>query len=151
LIGSLHIANPKNGCGPLEPFKSKQEDDISPIVIIERGNCTFVTKTHYAQLIGAKMALIIDNINENEDRVIMIDDGEGNDINIPTVMIDKLDGDRLVDILNTNIKDSEQKNYVSMTFKFEMPHPDNRVEYEYWMSSLDNKSYEFVKAIKNMN
>mmetsp|Transcript_43295 Transcript_43295/g.66508 ORF Transcript_43295/g.66508 Transcript_43295/m.66508 type:complete len:98 (+) Transcript_43295:235-528(+) len=97
------------------------------------------------------MALIIDNINENEDRVIMIDDGEGNDINIPTVMIDKLDGDRLVDILNTNIKDSEQKNYVSMTFKFEMPHPDNRVEYEYWMSSLDNKSYEFVKAIKNMN
>lgn len=51
--------------------------DPSPIVVIERGGCHFVTKTHYAQLIGAKMALIIDDKEENENYVIMIDDGFG--------------------------------------------------------------------------
>ena len=36
-----------------------------------------MTKSHYAQLIGAQMVLIADNKEEDEDYVILVDDGLG--------------------------------------------------------------------------
>jgi len=52
--------------------------DPTPIIVVERGSCHFVTKSHYAQLFGAKMAIIVDNEIEKENSVLMIDDGYGN-------------------------------------------------------------------------
>ena len=148
LIGTLHLATPRNGCLPLDPFMTNNShSDPSPIVVMERGGCHFVTKTHYAQLIGAKMALIIDNREENEDYVIMIDDGFGHDISIPTIMISKRDGDNILKYLESN--ETEQKYSVALSFHFDMPNPDDNVEYELWMSAMDAKSYEFLEAFKS--
>lgn len=143
LIGTLHLANPRNGCLPLEPFKTNNtHSDPSPIVVMERGDCHFVTKTHYAQLIGAKLALIIDNRDENEDYVIMIDDGFGHDISIPTIMISKEDGKNILQYLDSEKLDDRFS--VALSFHFDMPNPDDTVEYELWMSAMDEKSYEFI-------
>jgi len=76
LIGSLSLANPRNACLPLNTV-SLNSSDPSPIIVVERGGCHFVTKSHYAQLYGAKMVIIIDNEFEKESSVIMIDDGYG--------------------------------------------------------------------------
>ncbi len=38
------------------------------------------------------MSIIMDNIIENPNRIIMIDDGHGAQIHIPTVLISLLDG-----------------------------------------------------------
>lgn len=38
------------------------------------------------------MSIIMDNVVENPGRIIMIDDGHGSQIHIPTVMISKEDG-----------------------------------------------------------
>lgn len=92
--------------------------DPSPIVVIERGGCHFVTKSHYAQLIGAKMALLIDDRDENENFVLMVDDGFGNEINIPTIMISKLDGQKILKYLedpNESVNSS-----VALSFHFDM-------------------------------
>lgn len=149
LIGTLHLASPRNGCLPLEPFMTNNShSDPSPIVVMERGGCHFVTKTNYAQLIGAKLALIIDNKNEDEDYVIMIDDGDGlgQDISIPTIMISKNDGKTILSYLKSSQND--QKYSVALSFHFEMPNPNDTVQYELWMSSMDKKSYDFLQSFQ---
>jgi len=46
-------------------FTEDDEDVQSPIFIVERGDCTFVTKTRNIAHRGGKLAIIIDNQNEN--------------------------------------------------------------------------------------
>jgi hypothetical protein len=41
------------------------------IFVIQRGGCPFVTKVNYAQMMGAKMVIIVDNVEEEEQDVIM--------------------------------------------------------------------------------
>lgn len=68
----------------------------SPIVLVERGNCAFVKKVRNVEHAGGAMAVIIDNKpGEMVDHIIMVDDGTGAGINIPSVLISKKDGDRL--------------------------------------------------------
>ena len=62
IIGKLYLADPDTGCSPIKPIGTIS----SPILLIRRGNCTFATKAHYAQYAGAKIALIVDNVEENE-------------------------------------------------------------------------------------
>jgi len=60
--------------------------------MVERGNCSFVTKTRNIAHSGGKLALIIDSENENITQVIMSDDGTGAGLRIPAVMIGSIDG-----------------------------------------------------------
>ena len=76
LIGKLHFANPRNACLPLNSL-SIEDNDPTPIIVVERGGCHFVTKSHYAQIYGAKMVIIFDNQYEDENSISMIDDGYG--------------------------------------------------------------------------
>ena len=41
------------------------------IIIAKRGECSFVQKANYAQMIGAKMLVIVDNVNEDINNIIM--------------------------------------------------------------------------------
>jgi predicted nucleotidyltransferase len=89
-------------------------------VFVERGNCTFVTKANYAQLIGAQMLIIQDDVkSESADSFIMYAaNGHGivfwdfclnylgNDVNIPVVLISFEDGEKIKQTLmdpNTDI------------------------------------------------
>mmetsp|Transcript_23611 Transcript_23611/g.3917 ORF Transcript_23611/g.3917 Transcript_23611/m.3917 type:complete len:101 (+) Transcript_23611:365-667(+) len=60
----------------------------------------------------------------------MTDDGTAGNIEIPVVMIDKQSSDLVYEYL----RDSEKAKTVSVSIRFEMNHPDNRVEYEIWYS-----------------
>ena len=42
-------------------------------IMVQRGGCSFVKKSFNIQKIGGKVAIIADNIDENEENVIMID------------------------------------------------------------------------------
>lgn len=46
-------------------------------VLLQRGNCTFVTKVRNAQLAGYRMAIIVDNEFEPSTDLTMSDDGFG--------------------------------------------------------------------------
>ena len=58
-----------------------------PIIMIDRGDCTFVTKVRNVEKAGANVALIGDNVVENSEVFIMTDDGSGHQINIPSFFI----------------------------------------------------------------
>jgi hypothetical protein len=47
-LGSAHLANPSNACGVIDVPVYDEEYDSAPIVVVERGNCSFVTKAYYA-------------------------------------------------------------------------------------------------------
>ena len=65
-------------------------------VMVRRGGCSFVTKTLNAQKIGARLAIIMDNVEENEDNIIMIDSkNQGDLVRIPTYMISNHEGEAL--------------------------------------------------------
>ena len=57
-------------------------------IMVERGGCSFVKKTLNIQKIGAKLAVIADNIDEDEGSVIMVDyKNDGDLVHIPTYLI----------------------------------------------------------------
>lgn len=45
--------------------------------MVDRGNCTFVTKAMNIEKLGVKLAIIADNRDEVTEGLIMADDGRG--------------------------------------------------------------------------
>jgi len=66
-------------------------------VLLDRGNCSFVTKVRNAERAGASLVVVIDDRDENITNVIMGDDGTGTGIRIPSMLIGKETGKRLKD------------------------------------------------------
>ena len=64
---------------------------------MERNDCTFTQKSINVQKEGGKLAVIMDNTKENPERIVMVDDGKGAQVTIPTILIKQQDGE---DILN---------------------------------------------------
>jgi len=63
----------------------------------------------------------------------MADDGTGHSINIPSFMIRKEDGEKIKDTLMGR---GVNPQHVYVKAELEIAHPDNRVEYELWYSSI---------------
>ena len=105
------------------------------VVMVDRGNCTFVQKVRNAQNVGAAAVIVVDNVNE-AGIPFMADDGTGNSITIPSMLIHKTDGQ--------NIKDSiTAGETVVLTMEWSLPHPDGIVEWSFWTSANDARSIEF--------
>ena len=76
------------------------------------------------------MALIADDKSEDSENLIMSDDGTGNTVNIPSFMIKKKDSDAIKNMI------SKSNSSVYIKAELDIVHPDNRVEYELWYSSI---------------
>jgi hypothetical protein len=106
------------------------------IMVVERGQCTFVTKVQHAQDAGANACIIVDN--KDELRLpYMADDGKGSTISIPSMLIHKIDGANIASAIG---RDGER---VIMTMSWNVPHPDNVVEWEFWTNAHDPISANF--------
>jgi len=65
---------------------------LTPFMLADRGDCTFVTKVRNMEEAGAAVGIVIDNSDEDVNKVIMSDDGSGAGIEIPSMLISKEDG-----------------------------------------------------------
>ena len=136
-MGRLHYPDTnQNGCAGFKESdftRDKlfdEEDDMTPIVMVDRGGCSFITKVRNVENLGVKMAVIADNREESTEQLIMADDGSGISISIPSFLISKKDGDNIKKALNNEVGS------VYIQGEIEMVNPDNRVEYELWYSSI---------------
>lgn len=121
-------------------------DTISPIVIVRRGECTFVQKVRNIEHGGGKVAIIVDEVDyEDPENVIMVDDGTGNGVSIPSIMISKSDGETLIAKLDQIHQD---KGYVMIKISFDINRPDDRVEYDIWLSSSNDKALDFIRDFR---
>lgn len=110
-------------------------------MIADRGNCTFVEKVRHMEAAGVAVAIIVDNEVESVNSIIMSDDGSGAGIRIPSLLISKKDGEKLLNFLKTaNASELQQ---ISMVADFNIKRPDNRVEYDIWYSSSNDVALDF--------
>lgn len=123
-------------------FLYDEDTDLTPIVIVDRGECTFVTKVRNIEKLGVKAAIIVDDREEYSENLIMADDGTGHSINIPSFMIRKRDGNIIKDVV---INNPSKKVYLKA--ELEINHPDNRVEYELWYSSILDLDYMQLREL----
>lgn len=94
---------PSNGCGsgqgaPLPP----KNNVLNKIVLIDRGNCSFIEKVLGAQLGGAKGVIVANNI-PGAPPLAMGGDQTGMAVTIPAVMISFEDGQLLKDQMNKGL------------------------------------------------
>jgi len=66
MIGPVIMADPIEACSTLKPMNPSESKE-APFLLVKRGNCTFVTKVKYAQLIGAKVVIIMDDRDESSE------------------------------------------------------------------------------------
>jgi hypothetical protein len=86
----------------MEPdFYSRLDEDMLPIVMVDRGTCSFVQKVrNIEKLSNVKLSIIADNQEEESENLIMTDDGTGMTINIPSFIIRKRDAEIIKKVLN---------------------------------------------------
>jgi PA domain len=142
------------------PVEKDDSGNIMPfqrpfVLMVDRGNCTFVQKVRNAQRAGAAAVLIADNtclcaapecvMNPTQVacqtlQPIMADDGTGANITIPSLLIMKQDADAI----RKEIQDKNQPVRVEMSFR--IPTPSANVEYDLWTTASDDASDAFVKT-----
>lgn len=133
--------NANYSCEELPSIGENHPVDESPIYLVHRGDCTFVTKVRNVEKAGGHVALIIDNTDENVETVVMADDGRGREITIPGVLISKKDGQLLIDYLAEN---SDNINKVRLEVDFVMEHANNTVKYDIYTTSDNEVVYKLI-------
>ena len=74
-------------------FWNNEDSDLTPIIMVDRGVCSFVTKVRNIEKLGIKLAVVADNQEEESENLIMTDDGSGHSIGIPSFIVRKKDAD----------------------------------------------------------
>lgn len=156
------VAYPKSN---RKACKSFDEFDISykskpggfpTFLLVDRGDCYFTTKAWNAQNAGAAAIIVVD---DKEEPLITMDmpeedSGRGDylpNISIPSALINQSFGDSL----KKSLQNGDMIN-VNLDWRESLPHPDDRVEYEFWTNSNDecgpkcDGQIEFVKSFKGV-
>ncbi|XP_057477155.1 vacuolar-sorting receptor 1-like [Actinidia eriantha] len=134
-------------------FKSKP-GGLPIFILADRGDCFFTLKAWNAQNGGAAAILVAD---DRVETLITMDTPEEDDaqadylqkITIPSALISKAFGDSIKKVLSSG----EMVN-INLDWRESLPHPDERVEYEFWTNSNDecgpkcDSQIEFVKNFK---
>ncbi|TFJ86979.1 hypothetical protein NSK_001313 [Nannochloropsis salina CCMP1776] len=150
----LYYANTTKMCSA--PTADEVAQWKSPyILMVDRGDCTFVTKVRHAQHAGASGVLVADNLCVCKDLAchpdpdtscqgiepIMADDGSGADITIPSFLLYKPDADAIKEKLR-------QESLVQVEMTWSLPTPDDRVEWSLWTSANDSSSAALKEEFK---
>ncbi|XP_033096379.1 protease-associated domain-containing protein 1-like, partial [Anneissia japonica] len=86
---SLVLADPLHGCSRLQ----NQYLVENSVVLIQRGECSFLSKTFNAEQAGAMATIIYDKDSSSDWQFIdMVDDGTNRLVNIPAVFLLGRDG-----------------------------------------------------------
>jgi PA domain len=189
------------GCEPFGEFdfNYNSKSEVIPIILVKRGECSFVKKVRNIERIGGKVGIVVDDKIEDVQYVIMSDDGTGSGIWIPSMLIGRSDGLNMIDFLmkyggtpsvkvsksadegsgknkagegddtepddivppknkgkndskgkadKIDPKDAKTLEMAQIIITFNMENPDNRVEYDIWFTSTDDRALDFIDNFK---
>ncbi|CAH9089037.1 unnamed protein product [Cuscuta epithymum] len=155
----MHPNANQKACGSFDDvhvsFKSKP-GSMPVFVLVDRGDCYFTVKAWNAQKAGAAAILVADDRTEP---LITMDTPEEEhsqadylqNITIPSALISKELGDKIKKELSKG-----EMVVINLDWREALPHPDERVEYEFWTNSNDEcgpkcvSQIEFVKSFKGV-
>lgn len=122
--------------------------DEVPIIMVDRGNCSFVTKVRNVQEAGGHLALIVNNDpTERIEDIFMADDGRGRDLVIPGVMITYQEGEILKDYYKKNKDNQEVLDSIRLEIDFEMENRTNIVKLDFFVDSGNKKYYKVISDL----
>ncbi|KAK8971556.1 Vacuolar-sorting receptor 6 [Platanthera guangdongensis] len=133
----LYPEKGSNGCSPFDGPQFRSRSGRPVILLLDRGDCYFALKAWNGQNSGAAAVLIADNMDEplitmdtpEESR----DDGYVEKIRIPSALINREFGM----VLKIAVEKGSEEVFVSLDWRESIPHPDERVEYEFWTNNND--------------
>lgn len=145
VVGHMQY-NGKNslGCNSSIPFQpesekvptlSLEQQRKNVLQVVERGECTFVTKARNIARQGGSMAIVIDSFVENSTLIVMSDDGTGAGIRIPSILVNKKSGHVLLEYIKQNPQED-----IKVMVSFVMPKKQDVVDIKIWYSPSDRKS-----------
>lgn len=157
LVGSVAYPGKdvSSGCAAFDGDKPFKPKSFRPtILLLDRGGCYFAKKVWHGQQAGAAAVLVAD---DRDEPLITMDspeessdaDGYIEKIGIPSALIEKSFGESLKLALQKN-----EEVIIELDWRESMPHPDDRVEYEFWTNSNDecgircDEQMNFVKNFK---
>lgn len=122
----------------------EQTQKLVNVVLVRRGKCSFVTKVKVAEEKQAHAVIVVDKdgsslTSEEIQRVVMADDGEGHSVKIPSVLISRFDGQKLIDAIH--------RGPVIVELAWDIPRGQVVVA-DFWMSSGSQESSEFLERFK---
>ncbi|KAI3677776.1 hypothetical protein L6452_37046 [Arctium lappa] len=137
-------------------FKFKSGAGLPVFLLVDRGDCYFTLKAWNAQKAGAAAILVAD---DRPEPLITMDTPEEetarNDylqnISIPSALISQSLGEAIKRELS-----KPEMVKVNLDWREALPHPDDRVEYEFWTNSNDEcgskceSQRDFVKEFKGV-
>lgn len=86
---ALVPGDPYHGCSRLNNYNLV----ANSVALLQRGGCSFVTKTYHAELAGAVAVVITDQDEANDQGIVdMIQDGTERDVSIPALYLLGKDG-----------------------------------------------------------
>ena len=119
--------------------------DESPIIMVEKGGCSYVTKVLNIEEARGHAAIIInDRRGEKVENKMMPDDGRGNEVTIPGVLISYEDGLILKDYYTKNKMNKTLLQSIKLEINFEMENKDNIVNYDLWYTPDMEEVYEIL-------
>ena len=116
--------------------------DYYPVILVDKGNCSFVDMARNIQTAGGYMALIINDKPGNVKNYPVNEDGYGDDIVIPTLMIGQEDGR----VLKNYIKNDPDAN-IQLEIEFSSNKGDE-VVVDLYMHVNDENAYYMLKEFK---
>jgi hypothetical protein len=127
------------GCNTFGDKKFKSSSGRPVVLLVDRGGCYFALKSWNAQEAGAAAVLVADSFDEP---LLTMDTPEEEtpdmaflaNITIPSALVSKRFGDALRRAASD--RDGDEV-VVRLDWRESMPHPDERVEYEFWTNSND--------------
>lgn len=115
------------------------------VVVVRRGQCSFVQKVRIAQEKNAHAVIMVDKkssqkTSEEIQRVVMADDGNGSMVKIPSMLISNHEGEKLLQ--------SMRSGPVIVELAWDIPRAEV-VLVDFWMSSGSEESFQFLEAFKD--
>ncbi|KAJ1451971.1 hypothetical protein M885DRAFT_528392 [Pelagophyceae sp. CCMP2097] len=141
-------------------------------LMVDRGECKFVTKARNAQRLGASGLVVADSQCRCGDSAcvsdlpcettepIMSDDGSGADISIPAILLEKVASDAVKRFLKCGrvtapgaqcadaFAAKSNNAIVQAKLEWSVPAPDDRVEWELWTTAIDESGNFFLQDFK---
>ncbi|KAI3788596.1 hypothetical protein L2E82_01367 [Cichorium intybus] len=157
LSGSvIYSKTNQNACGNFTddiPSTAKKPGSRPVFFLTDRGDCYFTYKAWNAQNAGASAILVADDRPEHLITMDLPKDDENFDylqnLTIPSVFVTNSLGVSLKKALENN-----ELVLVNLDWTETLPHPDERVEYEFWTNSNDecgpkcDTQIDFIKNFK---
>lgn len=119
--------------------------ELVSVVLLRRGGCTFVTKVAVAEAKGAHAAVIVDKESssmtaEQVQKIVMADDGYGRKVTIPSMLISRSEGQKLIDMA--------REGPVIVELAWDIPRGE-AVLADFWMSSGSRETAEFLQRFRD--